>query len=127
MYPSNRVPYLRASFGEDSIVSESAVAPLFSNSIYTAHPPKNIIVKIYFSYSRSEAAKAIIKKYIYTNKVLSYSDFYMISHCNNIIKQVRDRFVHSASQLPAVLHTASLFITDFIPNMNVTSQILQVR
>jgi hypothetical protein len=71
LYPSNRVPYLWAAYGGGSIVSESAVAPLFSNSIYTAHPPKNIILKRYFSYSRSKNAKAFITKMSIQSKSLA--------------------------------------------------------
>ena len=36
LYPIKRVFYLEASYDGDSSVSEPAVAPLFSNSIYTA-------------------------------------------------------------------------------------------
>ena len=112
MYPSNRVPYLWASYGGDSIVSESAVAPLFSNSIYTANPPKNITLKRYFFYPRSEDAKAFIQKISKWAKSLAIV-FSMISQCNNIIKQIRESTTYSASQFPTVLHNASLFFHGF--------------
>ena len=52
LYPIKRVFYLWASYDGDSIVSEPAVAPLFSNSIYTATHQKNIIWKEYFFFSQ---------------------------------------------------------------------------
>ena len=92
----------------------------------SSNPSKHIILKSYFVYSRSEAAKAFIKKKFYTNKSLAIMYFYDIT-----VQQY-----HTASPgknyllgftFPAVLHTASLFIMEFILNINVTSQFLQVR
>ena len=52
-----------ASYGGDSIESESSVALLLSNSIYKAHPPKNITVsKIFLLLRKKEMRMHLLLK-----------------------------------------------------------------
>ena len=87
MYPIKRVFYLWASYDGDSIVSEPAVAPLFSNSIYTATHQKISYGKNISSLLKGEDAKALNRK-IFTNKVLSQQCFSMTFYCNDVVKRV---------------------------------------
>jgi len=65
LYPIKRVFYLWASYDGDSIVSEPAVAPLFSNSIYTATHQKISYGKNISSFLKGEDAKALNQKFFY--------------------------------------------------------------
>ena len=62
LYPIKRVFYLWALYDGDSIVSEPAVAPLFSNSIYTATHQKISYGKNISSFLKGEDAKALNQK-----------------------------------------------------------------
>ena len=65
LYPIKRVFYLWASYDGDSMVSEPAVAPLFSNSIYTATHQKISYGKNISSLLKGEDAKALNRKIFY--------------------------------------------------------------
>ena len=103
MYPSNRVPYLWASYGGDSIASEFAVAPLFLNSIFTATHQEYQIEKI-FLLSQRQSCEGIHSKNFYMDKVLSHNVFSDIT-LQQCRKLSMERITHSASQFPTVLHT----------------------
>ena len=60
-----RVLYLWASYDGDSIVSEPAVAPLFSNSIYTATHQKISYGRNISSFLKGEDAKALNQIFFY--------------------------------------------------------------
>ena len=99
-YPIKRVFYSGASYGGDSIVSESTVAPLFSSSIYTSHPPKISYWKYISLFPEAKMLRHSFKKFLY--EILQC---FMISLCNNIIKQVREIFVQTR------LHSSPLCFT----------------
>ena len=61
--------YLWASYDGDSIVSDPAVAPLFSNSIYTATHQKISYGKNISSLLKGEDAKALNQKNFTKKKI----------------------------------------------------------
>ena len=77
------VRYLEASYGEDSIESESSVALLLSNSIYKAHPPKNITaskiflllrkkeMRVHLLFRSENMLRHLLQKWLYYQKSLA--------------------------------------------------------
>ena len=88
-------------------------------------PIKNIRLKRYFFSPRGKNAKAFIQKNSIRTKSLAIVFFYdsTLQQCRKVSLGI---ITHSASQFPAVLHTASLFSQNLFWT-NVTSQSLQVR
>ena len=63
--PGKKGILFMASYDGDSIVSEPAVAPLFSNSIYTATHKKISYGKNISSFLKGEDAKALNQNFFY--------------------------------------------------------------
>ena len=125
--PDKRVFYLWASYDGDSIVSEPAVAPLFSNSIYTATHQKISYGKNISSFLKGKDAKALNRIFFFYEQSPQPTVFLydiLLQRCRKASWKILLASLHSSPLCFTLNYKASLSLTGFFPK---TSQTLWLR
>ena len=117
--PDKRVFYLWASYDGDSIVSEPAVAPLFSNSIYTATHQKISYGKNISSFLKGEDAKALNRKNFYEQSPQPTVFLYdiLLQRCRKASWKILLAPLYSSTLCFTLNYKASLSLTEFFRNV----------